>query len=231
MRLVLAVALLTACVDEPQDPLIGPGEAEDGKGDNANQPCGPIGPYAELYTTELAALWQTQPTYLCGYAAPVGETACGPIVANNAFYCTRDGGILWHHDFLRAQYVNHGQFAPAVILAHEWGHMNQHANGLWGDVSGRTRKQNEQHADCQAGIFIAAHQAAWGAFDVGPIYEGFSSLCAAASPDWRWWDPRSHGTCLERAAAFSYGYQQGLAYLTSLALAPQPTMLAICSLY
>ncbi len=234
MRAALAVVLVfAACVDseQPDEDLAPSEDGLDPKSDNWNQPCRPIGDYATFYVTELAALWKRQPAYLCAYDQPTGESACGKHVANNAFFCPADNGISWHIPFFTGS-ARFGAFAPAVILAHEWGHMNQFAYGLSGHRNvTRTVKQNEQHADCQAGIFIAAHQMAWGAFAVGPIYEAYATLCSGATPDSQWWDPRGHGSCIERATAFAWGYQQALAYAQALAYDANYTMLSICSIY
>ena len=113
-----------------------------------------------------------------------------------------------------------------MIIAHAWGHRNQASAGLFN--SGRSTFQNEQHADCQAGIFAAVAEAR-GLLQMGDVMEAFASLCAASGTS-GWFDPSSHGTCSERVAAFEQGYTAGRAELAQVcSTRVLPTMLQICA--
>ena len=230
MRFAIIAVLLAACTDDVVEPDLPDGSefevVDDGKVDSRNQPCGSIGPFAQVIVNELGALWRTQPSYLCAYREPIDTKPCS-MIANNALYCRLDGAIGWHTPFMAKLYSTHGTFAPIVVMAHEWGHMNQHWLGLSNPA--RTTKQNELNADCQAGIYVAWHQMIWGAYNIGPAIQGYSTLCALGDPIHTWWDPTQHGTCAQRGTAFAHGYNQAFLQARNLAINPQGTNLSICS--
>jgi hypothetical protein len=171
------------------------------------QPCTSIGFAGQQVASELLAFWLTEPSLICSYDPFLGGSGpCGPLSPNNAFYCSLDNSVAWDFNFMNQQYSVYGDFAPATIVAHEWGHRNQALAGLLGDPS-RSTYQNEQHADCQAGVF-AAYAEARGDLEPGDLVEVFNSLCAAGGTS-GWFDPTSHGTCRERVSNYQWGYQQG----------------------
>jgi predicted metalloprotease len=140
-------------------------------------------------------------------------------------YCPTDNTISWDINFMNTQFAQFGDFAPAVIIAHEWGHRNQALAGLLGGA--RSTFQNEQHADCQAGIFAAAAEDR-GLLQMGDVMEAFGSLCAAGGTS-GWFDPTSHGSCSERVAAFQHGYTTARTELTRVcSTSALQTMLQIC---
>src|SRR5687767_5871956 len=233
IRFAIIAVLLGACVDEsePELPVGDEFVVDESKEDSSNQPCGSIGPFAQLVVNELGGLWRTQPSYICAYrsALAASNTRACPMIANNAGYCRLDGAIGWHTPFLSKLYSTHGTFAPIVVMAHEWGHMNQHRLGLFN--ANRTTKQNELNADCQAGIFVAWHQMIWGQYDIGPAVQSWNTMCAIGDPIHTWWDPTMHGTCAQRGAAFSHGYQWAFTQARNLAVNPHGTSLAICGIF
>ena len=95
------------------------------------------------------------------------NTACGEIGPGNAGYCSRDNTIYYDREFLAARMKaaaaalrTDGDYAPVVILAHEWGHAaaywyrQQNRRLSWQTFAG------EQLADCLAGaITVAAEKA------------------------------------------------------------------------
>jgi len=171
--------------------------------------------------------WETGPQLICSYS-PYDALAggCGPLAPGNAFYCAVDNTVSWDYEFLNGQYYMFGDFARVTIIAHEWGHRNQAALGLFG--GNRTTFQNEQHADCQAGIFAAVAEAR-GFVDMGDPMEAFASLCSAAGLS-GWFDPTSHGTCDERVAAFQHGYLSAREQLAQVCgPSPLTVMASICA--
>ena len=230
---VAATALACPVEPYPDDP--GPeGQVRPGDctslgplGWNGVQGCWPIGPFAQQVVDELVTVWGTAPGLICSYGPFDGRVgACGPLSPGNATYCALDNVIAWDLDFMNGQYARHGDFAPVAIIAHEWGHRNQALTGLVGPH--RSTFRNEQHADCQAGIFAAVAESR-GYLQMGDVMEAFSSLCQAAGPS-GWFDPSSHGTCAERVAAFQHGYLNGRAQLVGVCgPAPLDAMLTICA--
>lgn len=69
--------------------------------------------------------------------------------ANNAVYCGKDGTVAFDQDFLQVLHDDVGEFAPLIILAHEWGHHLQRLAGM--PLEGL---QQELQADCLAGLFF-----------------------------------------------------------------------------
>ena len=194
---------------------------------NGQQPCYPIGDYAQFTANELATLWGSTPTVMCAYLPSDGRaSSCGPLVPSNALYCPIDNSVSWDINFMNMHYAQFGDFVPAVIMAHEWGHRNQALTGLMNQ--GRSTFQNEQHADCQAGIFAAVAEDR-GLLQMGDVMEAFGSLCSLGGTS-GWFDPSSHGTCAERVAAFEHGYTNGKTRLSQIcAPTALQTMLQICA--
>ena len=79
-----------------------------------------------------------------------GLTTCGRIDANSAaFYCTYDATIYLWLPFMEEKQATFGDYAPIMVLAHEWGHHIQlltRAPHLPGPGS-------ELQADCLAGVY------------------------------------------------------------------------------
>ena len=173
--------------------------------------CAPLSQVETFAAGRLTGLWQTAPTTLCAYTQGTAS-ACGMLGPQNAFYCPGDNGIFWDYDFLSEQSTEHGDFAPVVIMAHEWGHRNQEALGLFGGT--RVQVMNELHADCQAGIFAAVEEAS-GNLQMGDVEAAWSSLCAYGGTA-SWFDPAGHGSCQERVDAFHWGYVSARSNLAEL---------------
>src|SRR5437763_861198 len=69
------------------------------------------------------------------------NSACGDLGKDNAFFCPKDNTIYYDQEFLvkrmkavAAAVQSDGDYAPVVILAHEWGH----AAGYWYSRQKRT---------------------------------------------------------------------------------------------
>lgn len=191
-------------------------------------PCTPLSDNHFFVAGELVTFWGTSPSLICNYDGNAGgQGPCGPLAPGNAFYCGADDSISTDFNFLNQQFFAFGDFAPVTILAHEWGHLNQHDLGL---LQGSSNKALELHADCQAGIF-AAYEADIGNLSAGDVEEAFGSLCAAGDPATSpWFQPGAHGTCEERLSAFQFGFSGAQQQLSSLCSGRDQlsTMRSIC---
>lgn len=138
------------------------------------------------------------------------RTACGIAELWNAFYCSRDHSIYLDRNLLAREYKSYGDFAPATILAHEWGHAMQAQMGL---LRGQYYTISiELQADCFAGAWArhAENDSDVIVLEPGDIEEGAESLFLKGD-DLPWFDPRAHGTGEQRHASFLRGYEFGVA--------------------
>jgi len=103
-----------------------------------------------------------------------GQSPCGKLTRQNAFYCAGDQQIYWAMDLPTAFPGNmHDPFLPVQVLAHEFGHAIQAQTGIliashaWqqeytdeGDDPSALElsRRTEMQADCFAGQFIASVQ-------------------------------------------------------------------------
>lgn len=127
-----------------------------------------------------------------------------PLDTHNAWFCSADNFIAWDKaGFMLPIYQEFGDMAPAIIVAHEYGHAMQ---ALLGWTFGYSIHE-ELNADCLAG--------AWTKATTSLVQQGFRAddLDKAVEPLFRfkdpegseWFDVGAHGTALERIAAFQYG--------------------------
>ena len=145
------------------------------------------------------------PSEVVGYTSEI-NTACGPAVLNNAFYCPNSHGIYYDLNFLQEQLDSDGDFAPVTILAHEWGHLVQGNLDLLS--SGLYTIQLELQADCFAGAW-AAYAGEIEVLDPGDLEEGATALYKAGDDiNVAWFDPRAHGQPEQRIQSFDTGLKQ-----------------------
>lgn len=144
------------------------------------------------------------PTAVIGYrAGEIPDVVCGDrgdadSWRDNAFYCPDDATITYDLDFLARLYASSGDFGPASILAHEWGHHVQRQSG-----SGQFSIQDELMADCFAGAFTSSvDEAATQAEQMVTFYMLGNEQYEARS----WFGALEHGSPTQRAAAWSLGY-------------------------
>lgn len=190
--------------------------------------CLYLGSEGERVALRLTQFWQVSPTHLCAYVAGTAFSSCAsPLPAMNASFCPADDSISWDTDYMNSMFAERGSFAPAMFLAHEWGHVVQRRAGVQPPVSD---KPTELQADCLAGVFAAREQAVGvlGAMDVMVAWDAFCSWGDPFTSPWFAQGP--HGTCFERRSAFIRGYEQGRACVGTLCTqAPTSTALTICS--
>jgi predicted metalloprotease len=134
---------------------------------------------------------------VCGYSDSYAYEYCG---GNRTIYVGQD--LLW--DFYRGA----GDAAPAIALAHEWGHHVQYYRGV---PYGRTNAESvdfENQADCLSGAWAQyADEQGWleredDLEDVGRLMQLIGSAESSR---------RDHGTTSERVEAFQLAYAGGAA--------------------
>lgn len=146
-----------------------------------------------------ARVWEYEsPNRVQSYTTRI-RTACGRSVADNAFYCRASHSIYYDLDLLRKQFNEIGDFAPIVIVAHEWGHAIQAQRGIFRQV--RSTSRLEQQADCFAGAYVAGLKAGSDLSDEDA--EEALDLIRALPRS------RTHGTPKQRLAAFQKGFDGG----------------------
>ena len=148
------------------------------------------------------------------------NSACGRAEdAFGAFYCTRDGAIYLEDDFSVFLY-DRGDFALALVVAHEWAHHVQAQNGGFldtgtGEETGDPTLYTieiELQADCLAGVWAQdAEVRGW--LEPGDIDEAVSLSIEVGGdrPNTSIYDRYAHGSGQQRADAFLAGYEDGFA--------------------
>lgn len=223
------------CIEDPDDPYAPPPppsprgscSTETLAPSPGERPCLLLGNEGERVAARLAQLWGTAPRYICAYLPNSGvSNSCAVLPPNNAMYCPRDDSIAWDANYMNQMYFAWGRFAPAVFLAHEWGHLNQ-ARTLMLPPS--STKATELQADCFAGVFTAAEEHL-GQTMPSDISTAFMSFCQWGDPfQSGWFDPGAHGTCQERMAAFMAGYGTAQSCADTLCDDPLATAVTICT--
>jgi predicted metalloprotease len=131
-------------------------------------------------------------------------------VANNAFYCSLDDFVAWDDQQLIPRLrETYGDFAVALVMAHEWGHAVQalaeprlHATVLL-----------ELQADCFAGAWagdVAARSSgdlALGSADLDAALGGYLEFRDPVGTDAR--QSGAHGNAFDRVSAFQDGFRNG----------------------
>lgn len=171
-------------------------------------------PFADVIS-ELDAYWsanfvQAGMTYRSpGVVALVAEidTACrvaGP--QDFAFYCPLDNTVYYSPLGFTVHDQRYGDFAPIVVMAHEWGHHVQHLSGLVPEPGNAFELQ----ADCFAGAY-ASEAGQQGLLDPGDVTEAVAGSASAGDPIGLPQDaPGAHGINDDRVIAFMTGYLDGV---------------------
>jgi predicted metalloprotease len=189
-----------------------------------------------LYTGNFAALalsidrfWSTTfKEFGVPYVSPgivsldlVRGTACGRHGPSSAaLYCTLDLTIYLSPSFLAEKDAAVGDYAPIIVLAHEWGH---HAQNLL-QVDNPGGNTYELQADCLAGVYT--HYAEdLGLLEPGDLLEALEISESAGDPILFPQDnPGAHGTYVDRRNAVMRGYLDELkGYNLQIGGNPTPT--------
>jgi len=145
------------------------------------------------------------------YTEPI-ETPCGPAELNNAFYCPVTHSIFYDGNFLNVKGTSIGDFAVAVVIAHEFGHAVQALLGLLGGFT----IQLELQADCMAGAFTK-YAKSFGLLTETDLDEAFDLLALIGDPEGiPFFIPGAHGTDEQRNAAFMAGFGEGVSRCFSI---------------
>ena len=160
-----------------------------------------------------------------GTVPDCGDQMLGDVAANNAFYCIPDDFIAWDEEQLfPSLYDRFGDFALALVLAHEWGHLVQ--NRI--DFEGRSIVR-ELQADCFAGAWAGQMGSQGGlAPSPGDIDEAVAGYLLfrdppQASPD----DPGAHGSTFDRVGAFLEGFELGVEVCGEYGLGSRPVIVDV----
>ncbi len=135
-----------------------------------------------------------------------------PFQKNNAMFCHPDGNIYYDPAFLNELYDSIGDFAPVVVLAHEWGHKVQSLRGAMQNAAGQWTIVRELQADCYAGEWVRNVESGNGTnLEKGDLGEALEVLNQGRDPRGNpWYDPHAHGTGGQRVDAFQAG-REGVA--------------------
>jgi predicted metalloprotease len=161
--------------------------------------------YEPIPADRLIPYSQSNPPPACGGrgTTPYSE------VAGNAFYCSQGDFVAWdEQELLPKLQKQFGNFAPALVLAHEWGHAIQARVGF--DTSQTIYL--EQQADCFAGAWTA-HVASGDAAvqmnddDLDGALAGLLQLRDPSGIDGS--QDGAHGNGFDRVGAFQDGYEGG----------------------
>ncbi|HEY7106058.1 MAG TPA: neutral zinc metallopeptidase [Acidimicrobiia bacterium] len=130
-------------------------------------------------------------------------------VAGNAFYCSEGDFVAWDAEELLPKLSKQfGPLAPALVLAHEWGHAIQARVGYQAQAT----VYMEQQADCFAGSWTA-HVAHGGSdlhlaeSDLDSALAGFLQLRDPSGVDGG--QDGAHGNGFDRVRAFQDGFEGG----------------------
>lgn len=130
-----------------------------------------------------------------------------PFQKNNAVFCRPDGNIYYDPAFLNGMYDSIGDFAPVVVMAHEWGHKVQSLRGAMQNSAGQWTIVRELQADCYAGEWVRDVERGNGTnLEKGDLGEALEALNQGRDPRGNpWYDPQAHGTGGQRVDAFQAG--------------------------
>jgi predicted metalloprotease len=131
---------------------------------------------------------------------------------DNAFYNPRCDAIAYDRTLLSDLEAHAGRALPPIVLAHEFGHAMQ---GRFGFAANGRSIQDETQADCFAGAWTAwvagghAQHVAIRKPQLDDVLAGYLTLSDPVGSDPE--DTQAHGSYFDRLAAFSDGYDQGVA--------------------
>jgi hypothetical protein len=139
-------------------------------------------------------------------AGRAARTYCGTSNSYAYEYCPANQTIYIGQDLLWQFYAGAGDAAPAVGLAHEWGHHLQTMLGVQA-VSRSEAIEFENQADCVSGAWAKyASEKGWleADDDLRDVSRLLDAIGSAEGPG------RDHGTADEREEAFEAAYAKGI---------------------
>ena len=147
------------------------------------------------------------------YDEPMPISGCGGVAdpEMGPFYCSQNSTVYYPLSWTDPSGqtpAEIGDFAVAVILAHEVGHHVQNLTGAFADPNVFTI-QLELQADCLAGLWGRSVYEE-GLLEPGDVGEALQIAANAADlPGTPAEDPNAHGTEAQRTDAFFTGYESG----------------------
>jgi len=161
--------------------------------------------YQPIPASRLFPYSQSNPPPGCGTSGTTPYTE----VAGNAFYCSQGDFVAWDTQQLFPKLTSEfGAFAPALVLAHEWGHAIQARVGF----DANQTVYMEQQADCFAGAW-AGHVASGdsglsvSSNDLDRALAGMLQLSDPVGIDSS--QDGAHGNGFDRVGAFQDGVEGG----------------------
>jgi predicted metalloprotease len=131
---------------------------------------------------------------------------------DNAFYNPKCDAIAYDRALLSDLAQHAGRALPPIVLAHEFGHAMQ---GRFGFAANGRSIQDETQADCLAGAWTAwvvaghAEHVAIRKPELDDVLAGYLTLSDPVGSDPE--DNQAHGSYFDRLAAFSDGFDKGVA--------------------
>jgi predicted metalloprotease len=168
--------------------------------------------WIETMADEFGLEWIPPEEFIAYYPPEEQGPTCGgeSVGAENAVYCAEPGRdyIAWDEPGLMLPfYLELGDMATAVILAHEFGHGAQARLGLSEEFP--LTIESELQADCFAGAWAqwADEQGLLGRDAADQAAEAVISVGDPENVPWN--APDAHGTAEERLEAFATGVDVG----------------------
>jgi predicted metalloprotease len=159
---------------------------------------------AQFYETSYTDIPDPSLVYIPSDRA--ARSGCGVLYSDAFAYCGVSQTIYVGQDLLWAFYSQAGDAAPAIALAHEWGH---HVQSYRDVPYGRSSAQSvafENQADCLSGAWARyADEQGWleTEDDLGDVSTLMQLIGSRESAR------RDHGTTAERTEAFQLAYASG----------------------
>jgi predicted metalloprotease len=166
--------------------------------------------YKDIPPTKLYPATEKKAAPSC---SPEGGKGSYKEVHNNAFYCSLGGYVAWDdQDLMPRLYKTYGEFAVAMVFAHEWGHAIQDQTKVLGTVPTIV---TENQADCFAGAWTkhALEDKSAGfratANDLQSALAGMLEF--RDQPGTSINDQSAHGSGFDRVNGFQTGFDEGAA--------------------
>jgi predicted metalloprotease len=159
---------------------------------------------AQFYEAEYPSIPDPSLVFIPSGRAARG--ACGISDSSAYEYCSANQTIYVGQDLLWTFYSQAGDAAPAIALAHEWGHHIQNYRGVPFATTASQSVSFENQADCLSGAWAGyADEQGW--LETQDDLQDVSTLMQfiGSSETSR----RDHGTTAERSAAFQSAYGGG----------------------
>lgn len=159
----------------------------------------------QFFRAKYKAMPEPSNYYFVPEGQPPMQSPCGAIDARAYHYCPADRSIYLGQASMWSYYDEDGDAAPAIGLAHEWGHHVQQVSGVPEPRDNIESVNHENQADCIAGGWIQyAEQQNWIEQQDYASTDRLVAHMASSEPT------RDHGNLQERSNSMNLGYRSGL---------------------